>query len=1195
MSEPDLNRLRDLVVAVLDLPAEERDSYLEGACGGDDTLLSSVKRLLNEEPIDADRSHALDAVGGDEAIANAAALPERVGRYEILGRLGAGGMGIVYLAVDPSLDRRVALKVLPPRLAGDAAGIARFREEARLLARLNHPNIATIHSLEAAGEVVFITMEHVHGPTLAARIGSDARDDELRIAYEIACALEAAHAKGIVHRDLKPSNVIVSSETGTVKVVDFGLAKLARERSDSPAAAAAPAVPSASIDASWSLVLGTPGYMSPEQVRGETTDEGSDIWAFGCVLYELSTGTRAFDGSAVDRMVATLARDVDLECVRGRAPDAVHDLVERCLRIDRDERLRSIAEARRILGSLLQVSASFHGDLDAPTATESLAETLPTYTTRLVGREREIDEISTLLTDRLVVTLTGFGGAGKTRLATEVARRSADRFPDGCWFVDLAPASDEDDVLQLTLSVMNLRETAGESPVDTLVSFLRTRRALVILDNCEQVVDACSALAAMVTRGCPRTRVLATSRSALFVGGGQIYAVAPLARPAADGAFDEARRSPAVTLLEDRAKLIDMSFELSESNFRAVSEICRRLDGLPLAIELASTRLDAMTPDELLESLEGRLPLQGHGPAGPDRHRSLTGLVAWSYDRLSDAEQAFLRRLSVFRGGWTLRSAEAVCSDPGSELVPAWQVLDLTRTLVQRSLIERATVVAGGLERSRYGMLETIRTYAADQLHAHGEEEAIRARHVQYFLAQPTDPGHDGTTSATWIALVSADDDNFTAALSEPYRRSISLFEATSLARQLLHYWTVTGRWRRGQRVYQSLVDAIVREGQTGTRHHAEAVAGVGRLVALRGENDLARKLLTEARRIGLEIDEEDVVSVCDTGLSYLARIERRFDEALELADRRVRHWEPRCGSADVPTPQERSVRRHLSAALLDRGQCLARFGRFDEAGADFEWAHELASSVGDVGGSALPRAALAGVKHRTGDVDAARDLYLEALAYMRTAKQRDNNLVSLLNNLALLSLETDDARSADEYACEAREVAIELGSAGQATHALYLAGLAKIFADRSMARERLRQAIEESRAATWAAGLVHALNGMLHVEVLDERFEEAWAIGLELMELLTPIDGLIAATTLGACARTRLALGSPSDAAFLLGAAEEARERSNAPFPRGNRQLIEDWSRMTRDSLDAADFERWWNEGRKAPLESLRSRWAGG
>ncbi len=341
-------RVDDLCDAALHLEAHKRTSFVAAACGGDEALRQEVEALLAHAhtaegflsaPVGAVAAHVLADERGTSL------LGRHVAAYQIMAFLGAGGMGEVYKARDTKLARDVAIKILPRAFTGDPERLARFQREARLLASLNHPNIATIHGIEDIDGVSAIVMELVDGPTLAERLakGPLPIKEALSMTTQIADALDAAHEKGIVHRDLKPANIKIAAN-GTVKLLDFGLAKLVTDGSSADLTQS----PTVTVDSTREgLILGTAAYMSPEQARGQAVDKRTDIWAFGCVVFEALTGTAAFAAETLSETIARiLERDPDWERVAAAIPAYFYRLLQRCLEKDPTERLRDIGDAR---------------------------------------------------------------------------------------------------------------------------------------------------------------------------------------------------------------------------------------------------------------------------------------------------------------------------------------------------------------------------------------------------------------------------------------------------------------------------------------------------------------------------------------------------------------------------------------------------------------------------------------------------------------------------------------------------------------------------------------------------------------------------------------------------------------------------------------------------------------------------------
>jgi predicted ATPase/class 3 adenylate cyclase len=361
----------------------------------------------------------------------------------------------------------------------------------------------------------------------------------------------------------------------------------------------------------------------------------------------------------------------------------------------------------------------------------AFAHNLPVQLTRFIGREREMADVKRLLAASHLLTLTGSGGCGKTRLALQVAADLLEEYTDGVWLVELAALTDPALVAQTVVSALGAREEPSRTPAQTLLEYLRPKHLLLVLDNCEHLLAACAQLADTSLRSCPNLRVLASSREGLGVAGEQTYRVPSLSVPDAEHlpSLERLQEFEAVQLFAARAALSQPTFAVTAANARAVVQVCRRLDGIPLAIELAAARVKALPVEKVAERLDDRFRLlTGGSRTALPRQQTLRALIDWSYDLLTETERKLLRRLSVFAGGWTLEAAEAVCSGDGLD---EWEVLDLVTTLVDKSLVQ----YEAGEGEARYRLLETVRQYARDRLLESGEADVARGRQLDWCLA----------------------------------------------------------------------------------------------------------------------------------------------------------------------------------------------------------------------------------------------------------------------------------------------------------------------------------------------------------------------------------------------------------------------------------------------------------------------------
>jgi len=405
---------------------------------------------------------------------------------------------------------------------------------------------------------------------------------------------------------------------------------------------------------------------------------------------------------------------------------------------------------------------------ETPSATGAVRHNLPRARDTFVGREREGREVRRLLAMTGLLTLTGAGGSGKTRLVLEVARTLASAYPDGVWLAELAPLSDHALVPQTLARALGVRETPGRSVTETLTDHLRAKNLLLVVDNCERLVDTVANLVEALLGSCPKLRILATSREPLGVRGEAVWTVPPLSSPDAEGvpSIEGLMSTEAVRLFVDRGRSRLSGFELTEGNAEAVGRICRRLKGIPLAIELAAPRMAALSVEQIAQRLDESLRLlTGGGRTVEPRHQTLRATLDWSHDLLSEQERVLFGRLSVFAGGWTLEAAEKVCSDEGIERD---EVLDLLSRLVEKSLM-----VAEQGDAMRYRMLEPVRQYGHERLLENGEAERVRERHAGYYLAfaereeaEEADPGVKEARSLAWLKRMETEHANLRAALN---------------------------------------------------------------------------------------------------------------------------------------------------------------------------------------------------------------------------------------------------------------------------------------------------------------------------------------------------------------------------------------------------------------------------------------------
>lgn len=699
------------------------------------------------------------------------------------------------------------------------------------------------------------------------------------------------------------------------------------------------------------------------------------------------------------------------------------------------------------------------------------AHNLPAHLTSFIGRERELAEIERLLFSTRLLTLRGAGGVGKTRLALEAARRALERFPDGVWLVDLAPLADPSLVASITALAVGLREDPSRPLSARLAEHLRSRTALLALDNCEHLVGACAELIEHLLQSCPSVRVLATSREALNLPGEAVWPVPPLSLPTLATAAQDARRYEGVRLFAERARAVSPLFAVDDKNVPAVVAICRRLDGIPLALELAATWIRLLSPEEIAARLGDRFRLLAAGVRmGDPRHRTLRALVDWSYDLLSERERLLLRRLSVFAGGWTLEAAEAICSGGGIERS---SVLTLLAALVDKSLV----FVSGSEVETRYGLLETLRQYAAEKLQESGEAPGLWKRHLVWFreLAERLDPQLQGPEHAILSGRLEAELGNVRAGLEWAKAEPGALEEGLRLSGELMRFW-----WYRGHPVeawqwlslFLALAPATARgpeRSRSLLEARAVALTAAEFMAARRSDPDTSRTLGEEALALWRELGDRGRIAYVLRELGQAAHAVNELDRASALLEE------------SLALARELESRTLTYAALYVLGLVAQKRREYERARALYEESLSLAREQGD------PRR-VSQLLIDLGDLDLdqgrhaiARVHLRESLAVSRRAGLRVG-FAPAFDLLARLDAMESRLDRALRLAGAAAAAANALGANEQP--------YTRCRAETEPYLEAARQALGAIAAAAWAEGEAMSLDQALAYVREDERLE---------------------------------------------------------------------------------------------------------
>ncbi|HTT52560.1 MAG TPA: BTAD domain-containing putative transcriptional regulator [Streptosporangiaceae bacterium] len=797
---------------------------------------------------------------------------------------------------------------------------------------------------------------------------------------------------------------------------------------------------------------------------------------------------------------------------------------------------------------------------------------LPAQLTSFVGRDEELNRVAKLLDEARLVTLTGPGGTGKTRLAIEAAARLDGQAPDGAWFVPLAPVRDAMDVPQAVLAALGVPEATRAAdtvwltvlpPLDRLAEAVASQQLVLVLDNCEHLIGAVADLAGRVLAAAPGVRILATSREPLGVIGETLCPVPALPLPPPDVTVGEAMDYGAVRLLAERAGAVRPGFTVDAAGVGPVVRICRALDGNPLAIELAAARLRSLTAAQVAGRLDDRFALlrSGSRTALP-QHQTLRAIVDWSWDLLGDDERTVLRRLAVFSGGASPAAAEAVCALAGDSA----QIIDLVAALVDKSL-----VTATGEADVRYHLLETVRAYAADRLAEAGERDQVQAVHADYFLAlaEQAEPQLRGPDQLDWLARLSAEHDNFAAAL----RYSVSARDAPMALRlvaALSWFWlmrdyeTEAGEWATevrelaGDQVPPGLADAY-------------AVCHVlATMTLLANSSDASPDQLMDTLRTAVAIAGPDtqhsLLRLATPMLAFFGGDTERGLRELRTLDDRADPWVRAAG---------RAAAGHLA---LNAGQ-------LDQAATDLAQSHVGFTAIGDRWGLVVSLAGLAEVALARDDPDEAVRLLEEGRAVALSGLHRNfaDMMLIKLGQARARQGNTDAARADLERGVHIAERIGEKDDA--ASGYLELAGLARQLGDPDRARELIRQAMESAETNPGRPGMASiAVTAYSKLGCLDEQQGDltaaagwhARAAGLvgEREDVFLS-NHPVAATVAEGCAALAAAQGQHHRAAELLGLAHTLHGFRDAASPEVRRVTA-----LSSAVLGAADFDAGYARG---------------
>jgi predicted ATPase/DNA-binding SARP family transcriptional activator/Tfp pilus assembly protein PilF len=745
------------------------------------------------------------------------------------------------------------------------------------------------------------------------------------------------------------------------------------------------------------------------------------------------------------------------------------------------------AQTREEFARIRQRLLEREGETEAPSP--SINGKFPHALTELIGREEDVVQVLEMLANTRLLTLTGSGGIGKTSLAMRIAAESASRFRDGAWFVECAPLRDPEDVPRAAADVLGVPPGPSSDPIEGVIAAIRSKRLLLILDNLEQLLPGCTSTIESILKSCPDVRILATSRTSLGITGGMTWRVPSLGTPALDERAkpekDLASRMmefPAVQLFVERARQADSGFKLTAPYAAAVATICDRLDGIPLAIELAAARATVLSASEIAARIDDRFRLLvGIDPVQPSRHRTLAAAVQWSYDLLDEPQRTLFERLSVFSSRWTLEAAEAVCSGKGLD---ESEVFEILAQLIDRSLVIRDETPHG----PEFRMLETLREYGRHQLFEHGDGERTAARHFDYFLsfAEGARDLIESAQAAEGMRAISSQIENVRAAaswsLGEPDWEN-----ALRLGITMTRYWSTSGQVREADAFYAAALARCPADDRSLAR--ARAIGSWAIMRDYMGDLPGAKARHEESIALFREQGEDQFLANSLHNLAVVIMQQGDYDASTELLEEAL------------------SINRRLKNArgeannLTTLGNLAGRSGDELSAKAYYEGALRTHRETGNKISEAITLRNLADVLRSLGDEAQARAMYGEAIALFR---ETGNNidLAEAYGSLGRLAQDKGDFDAARSFFRESLEQYEEMRYAVGAVGIIeYFAGLEWIRSDLSRAvtlcgaanaiRKELGAPVSPANAKEIESIMATAREAMDEADVTD-----AWSCG---------------------------------------------------------------------------------------------------
>lgn len=789
-----------------------------------------------------------------------------------------------------------------------------------------------------------------------------------------------------------------------------------------------------------------------------------------------------------------------------------------------NRRLKDLVQPVRIYQLL---SKCLPSDFPPLKTLDARPNNLPVQLTSFIGREEEIKEVKELLDNTRLLTLTGPGGAGKTRLSLQIGADVIDDYAHGVWFVELAPIFDPVLLTQEILKELGIKEEPKSTLEETLIGYLKDKEILIILDNCEHLIESCAMLAENLLKVCSKLKLMATSREALKCEGEQTHIIFSLKTPNPDESIsiEQLIQYESVRLFIERALKVNQEFRVNNENAAALAGICSHLDGIPLAIELAAARIKVLTAEKIYERLNNRFSLLTGGKrTALPRQQTLKALIDWSYDLLSKKEKILWSRLSVFNDGWTLESAEEICSD---DKMNEDEIFDLLAMLVEKSIIIFDS------EKERYKILESIRVYGAEKLKSANETNKVLSKHLHYFmqLAESTEPMLSGKEAPFWLAKLETEHGNLQSAIDSSLMK-VDKEKGMRLASALGRFWGIRGYYTTGRRLLQR----ILAHNQSVCKiARAKSLNWAGVLALYQGDYEHAEKFHEKSLTIYQDLEDKIGIASSLNSLGNVAWHHGDFENAWKFYEE------------SLALSREMEDKHGIAISLNNLGICANNRGNYGQARKFYEESLILRRELGDSHDIAYSLNNLGFVAYNQGENEQAQKFYHESLKLNREIEDKYGIALSL-NYLGLLAYNQKDLEQARKFYEECLALRQEIGDK-------YGIALTLNF-----------------------LGNVSANQGDCHQA--RKFYEESLALGQELRDKIGIVDNILGLAAISSFA------DHPCRLVLLMGTIQSVLQSTKTVLDRDDLIRFEETVTKLREILSEEEYSKYWEEGKKITLE---------